>query len=259
MQNFTIGCDPEIFVCDNTQTVRSIIGKLGGSKDHPLPLPIGDGFAVQEDNVALEFNIPASSSRESFIKNVCLATEFLEQAMIDRYGLNFFHKSAVSFPNEELTDPAAFVFGCDPDYNAWTKKKNPRPKADDPNLRSAGGHVHIGLNGQDPLQVVKACDLYLGVPSVLLDEYGDLRRPLYGKAGAYRIKPFGVEYRTLSNFWVFTPELIGWVHDGVSRALEAVSNNFDFDALRDPILEAINNNNKDVAAELVSQYQLQLV
>jgi len=55
-------------------------------------------------------------------------------------------------------------------------------------------------------------DLYLGVPSVLMDK-GELRKQLYGKAGAYRMKPYGVEYRTLSNFWIFSDTTIGWVWD----------------------------------------------
>ena len=48
MNNFTIGADPEIFVGDET-SVRSIVGKIGGTKEHPLGLPLGEGFAVQED------------------------------------------------------------------------------------------------------------------------------------------------------------------------------------------------------------------
>jgi hypothetical protein len=251
---FKIGADPEIFLGDNV-SVRSVIGKVGGTKDMPLALPIGDGFSVQEDNVALEFNVPAASNRQEWIANMAKVTGFLEQAMKDRYGLHFVKDSAVSFPEEEMYDPAAFVFGCDPDYCAWDGKRNPKPKASDPNLRSCGGHVHIGLDGLDPFEVIKGCDLVLGVPSVLMDK-GDLRKQLYGKAGAHRIKPYGVEYRTLSNFWVFTDELTGWVYDGVSRVLDLVSNGFDFDAEKDNIISAINNNNKELAQTLVNRYKI---
>jgi len=255
--NYYLGADPEIFVGDAT-SVRSIIDKVGGTKDHPMPLPIGEGFCVQEDNVALEFNIPASGTRAEFIKNICMATDFLEQAMIDRYGLRFVKQSAVSFPKEELNDPRALVFGCDPDYNVWTGKANARPLSTDSSLRSCGGHVHIGIANMDVVNTIKACDLFLGVPSVLMDN-GELRKQLYGKAGAYRKKPYGAEYRTLSNFWVFDPKLIGWVHDNVGRALDAVSNKFDFDQEQENIVNAINNNDKQLAQMLVNKYELQIV
>jgi len=254
---YKLGADPEIFVGDDV-SVRSIIGKIGGTKFMPLELPLGDGFCVQEDNVALEFNIPASGSKSEFVGNILKATGFLEKVMIDRHGLKFRKESAISFPEGEMYDPKAFEFGCEPDFCAWTKEVNHKPKASDPNLRSCGGHVHIGCTEFDPVEIVKGCDLYLGVPSVLMDS-GDLRKQLYGKYGAYRPKPYGVEYRTLSNFWIFDDKLISWVWDNVGRTLEAVSNKFDFDQEHDNIREAINNNNKEVASMLVNKYGLQVV
>lgn len=257
--NFSLGCDPEIFVADN-KSVRSIIGKMGGTKEQPLPLPIGEGFMVQEDNVALEFNIPASDSKESFVSNIVKATTYLENHVGHKYNFSFSRLSAASFPEVELDDPRAFVFGCDPDFNAWTGRPNPRPLAEDKNLRSCGGHVHIGSSslGLDRQAVIKACDLFLGVPSVLMDD-GELRKQLYGKAGAYRPKGYGQEYRTLSNFWVFDEKLIGWVWDSVALALDAVSNKFDVDAERKNIITAINKNNKAVAEQLVHKYNLLVV
>lgn len=43
---FYIGSDPECFV-GNASGVKSIVGRIGGTKDDPQPLPLGDGFAVQ--------------------------------------------------------------------------------------------------------------------------------------------------------------------------------------------------------------------
>ena len=258
MINFAIGADPEVFVGDDSGAAKSIIGKIGGTKYAPLPLPLGDGFAVQEDNVALEFNIPASRSKSEFVSNIMKATDFLEKDVIDRHGLRFLHESAISFPEEEMYSPEAFVFGCEPDYNAWTGKVNHKPKAGDPLLRSCGGHVHIGCKEFDPAEIIKACDLFLGVPSTIMDE-GERRKQLYGKYGAYRRKHYGPEYRVLSNFWIFKPELIEWVHDNVGRALDAVSKKFDFNAEEESIRTAINDGNKDVALQLVNKYNLQLV
>lgn len=255
---FTVGCDPEIFVGDNN-SVRSIIGKVGGTKELPLPLPIGDGFAVQEDNVALEFNIPPSDSKSSFVHNLNQATGFLEQMMLDMHGLKFVRDSAISFPKEEMNDPRAFMFGCEPDFNCWTGRVNPKPKAKDPLLRSCGGHVHIGPEQElDVREVAKGCDLVLAVPSIHMDK-GFMRKELYGKAGAYRPKPFGLEYRVLSNFWIFDNKTIEWVYDGVDRVLEMVSNGVKFDEDRDDIINAINTNNTDLANKLINKYNLSVL
>ena len=120
MNTLCIGADPEIFVGD-VNGPRSIIGMIGGTKENPLPLPmLGDGFAVQEDNVALEYNIPPSPSREAFVSNISTMMSFLRQSMKDSYGFNLLKESAISFPDSELSDPRALVFGCDPDFNAWS-------------------------------------------------------------------------------------------------------------------------------------------
>jgi len=122
--NLFSGADPEVFVGDSV-SIRSIIGKIGGTKEHPLPLTmLGDGFAIQEDNVAVEYNIPASGSRQLFVDNITTAMEFIGGVLKDRYNLHFVKDSAVSFPEGELTHPKAHVFGCDPDFNAWTKSVN---------------------------------------------------------------------------------------------------------------------------------------
>lgn len=257
--NFTVGADPEIFVTDG-QLARSVIGKIGGTKVAPMPLPIGDGFAVQEDNVALEFNIPPSSSKAEFVANLKKATGFLEDSVYNMYGWKFDKRSAISFALEELNDPRAFVFGCEPDYNAWTGRVNPRPRAEDKCLRSAGGHVHIGFDNPavDGRKLVRCCDLRLGVPSVIMDE-GQLRKQLYGKRGAYRPKSFGVEYRTLSNFWIFDDKLIEWVHNGVAKALEDALAGLPVEEDDKLIKAAINNNDVKAARQLIDKYELEVV
>jgi hypothetical protein len=185
-----LGADPELFLVDAAGALIASCGLIGGTKAEPLPLELGDGFAVQEDNVALEYNIPASESKEQFTNNIGRAMSYLSD-MVATKGLAFSKLSAALFPEDQLYHPLAQEFGCDPDFNAWKKgATNPRPKADDHTLRTCGGHVHYGmipndLSKKDVLQFIKHVDLFLGVPSVLLDN-GELRKQLYGKAGAFR-------------------------------------------------------------------------
>lgn len=248
-----IGADPELFLTDAVSgALISSIGKIGGSKWDPRPLPLGKGFAVQEDNVALEYNIPAASSPTELSENINKIMAYLREE-VGAMGLAFSKESAVLFPKEQLMCPEALEFGCEPDFNAWTNAVNPRPKATDETLRSCGGHVHVGDFNGDVLKGVKLMDLFLAVPSVLMDK-GHLRKQLYGKVGAFRPKPYGFEYRVLSNFWVFGDELIKWVWQNTQLALDAMP--MDVDAIKPQIYEAVNNNNVDMAKALVQQYNI---
>jgi hypothetical protein len=259
-----LGADPELFLVDAAGALIASCGLIGGTKAEPLPLDIGDGFAVQEDNVALEYNIPASESKEQFTNNIGRAMSYLSD-MVATKGLAFSKLSAALFPEDQLYHPLAQEFGCDPDFNAWKKgATNPRPKADDHTLRTCGGHVHYGmipndLSKKDVLQFIKHVDLFLGVPSVLLDN-GELRKQLYGKAGAFRFKRYGCEYRSLSNFWVLDPKLTAWVWDASAMAADVWQNNtINIDDLGDDIQNVINNNDKQGARNLVDTFGMVMV
>ena len=234
-RTFSIGCDPEFFLMKNGKPI-SAIGKVGGTKQQPLPISpnINSSFCVQEDNVAVEFNIAPAYNSQEFIQHIRLVMNHLQKKL---KGYEFSQDSSLIFPKTQPKHPKALEFGCDPDYNAWTKDMNPRPEAVDQSLRSAGGHVHVGTK-EDPIEVIRAMDIFLGVPSVKKDPNGARRRELYGAPGAFRIKPFGCEYRTLSNFWIFKDELIQWVYEQTAKAIDFVSSGEVVDIKH---AEAINN------------------
>jgi hypothetical protein len=217
--DWTIGADPELFLTDKYNKYKSAVNLIGGNKWNPKP--IDDlGNAILEDNVAVEFNIQPSTTLEEFKFNINKVLNHLKNILPE---YNFSTESAVLFPEEELNTPEAHVFGCEPDFNAWTLKQNPKPYSKYETLRSAGGHIHIGspIAQQYPIQTIRAMDLYLGVPSISLDS-SQMRRELYGQAGSFRLKPYGVEYRTLSNFWIYSSNLIEWVYNQTQKALKFV-------------------------------------
>lgn len=224
-----LGADPELFLRNKlTGDFISSVGLIGGSKD--FPMPIGEGCAVQEDNVAVEFNIPPCKTAEDFIRSINYNKEYLHKRATE-LGLELVIQPSAKFSNDQLTTPAARNFGCEPDFNAWKDgEANPRPKANDPNLRSAGGHIHVEVpDGMDILAVVKAMDLFVGCMMVEFDQDMD-RRKLYGKPGAFRKKPYGVEYRTASNVWITTDERIRWAWEQTDKALNFVAEGYVLDS-----------------------------
>lgn len=221
MSYFTIGTDTELFAVDKTGKHKALCGLIGGTKEKPLPMAEGlpTSFAIQEDNVAVEFNIPPCDNLIQFINYIKIAKNEVNKRL-ENLGLSIASECAVSFDKSELVHPTALLFGCEPDYDAWKMIENSKPITSDDTLRTAGGHIHVG-NKMDMVRGVQNMDLFLGVPSVILDtgRSSTERRKLYGKAGAMRPKPYGWEYRVLSNFWVFDENLVNWVFKATEAAL----------------------------------------
>jgi hypothetical protein len=254
----TIGADVEVFALNpTTKDFISLCDKIGGTKEHPLPIEtLGYGFAIQEDNVSLEFNIPACSTPSQWNKNIIKMTTFCDKLLKDMQ-LEMSIISAAEFNEIELSNPKALVFGCEPDYNAWTKKENPKPVSNNPKLRTAGGHIHLG-SSRNMLELVQNMDLLLGIPSIILDNspQSKMRRELYGKAGAMRPKPYGIEYRVLSNFWIFKQELINWVYN---QTVEASKFKYKFKVKdMELITKTINTGDEDAARKIISDYGIAL-
>ncbi len=261
-QNVRFGADPELFLKNSGGFFISAIGKIGGSKQ--IPRPIDDrGSAVQEDNVAVEFNIaPAKSARE-FVKNLYIPLTYI-RGHVKGMGLIPAIVPSAIFPESELDCDAAQEFGCEPDYNVWTGKTNPRPKAKGPlaALRTCGGHIHVSWDDpkmNERKELIKAMDLFQGVPSVLMDP-DSRRRVLYGRAGAYRPKLYGVEYRVLSNFWITSPQMMKWAYRQANRAIEFIHDGGKIEPkIKDLILTSINANDKKAATYLVRKFNLTVI
>lgn len=257
----TIGSDPELFVYENG-VLSSAIGKVGGTKENPRNYR---GVSLQEDNVLLEFNtkpVGMSTTGSKFRTEVVRALNHV-QKFCDVRGMTPRIESSNVFTEENLRayGPEALEFGCDPDFNAHTSTMNPAP---DPNtlMRTAGGHLHVGYNSRntdaEAEAIIRACDLYLGVPSVMMDQDTE-RRTIYGRAGAYRKKPYGVEYRSLSNFWLKNHSYMEWAGSQIFRSYREhtfidarVLNEWEL------VQECINTSNKDMAQYLIDKYKLEV-
>ena len=253
--NVLRGADPELFLVDSKGVPIPSIGLIGGTKENPRSL--GNGYALQEDNVTLEFNIPPANTSRQFQASIQYVLEFIKQELAPQ-DLYMSIVPTLDFSPEDLEHPQAQQLGCEPDYNAWTGEVNPRPRAP-ASLRSSGGHLHIGYDNPDTdtsIAIVKAHDLFVGVASVLYDP--DLRRrELYGKAGAHRIKGYGVECRTFSNFWISTPELISWMYEQSEKAIDFINKGNEITLkLGKQIVQCINTGNKDLVAKIDKQYSI---
>ena len=220
-----IGADPEVFVKNEGNVLISGHGLVPGDKKNPYKVPYG---AVQVDGMALEFNIDPADNPDAFIFNIQNVKAELERMVLIK-GLHLVTEPVAIFDQHtfDATPAEAKVLGCDPDYNAWTGEINPRPD-NNTTMRTASGHIHIGwTDGKDPMDeahfedcrtVAKQMDYYLGLPSLWWDQ-DNRRRQMYGQAGAFRPKPYGVEYRVMSNVWLTDMNLAKWIWNAAYKGI----------------------------------------
>lgn len=144
-------------------------------------------------------------------------------------GLNIAPRSVWRIPPQmlELASAAQVGLGCEPSYNVYHTHAR---CVEEPRLlpyRFAGGHVHFQLtraerdDASNIRYLVKTLDALLGIPSVCLAQNYDhfIRRRYYGLAGEHRLPPHGLEYRTLSNFWMMDPKAMQLIFDLAGHVL----------------------------------------
>lgn len=260
--NPLIGADIELFLQDRkSKEIVSAEGFIKGTKSDPFNWdPSNKYFATSLDNVEAEFCIPPVTSKKEFLKYIKRSVDYINST-IPKYLCTAAVPAAI-LDDRFLQTEQAKVFGCEPDYCVWTRTINEKEEGVNPNLRSAGGHIHVGYDNPElktSEDIIRAMDLHIGVPSVI-QEPDNERKRLYGKAGAFRFKNYGVEYRTVSNYYLASNALISWAFDSTMAAINRVNHGFKFDdKLGSQIQQAINGNDKELARKLVKKYRLETV
>lgn len=231
------GADPEAFITDGKKIFGSerVIPEGGISAWDQGPKIVRDG-------VQIELQLRPSDRVEVLGSDITSVFNTLKRRLAQQ-GLKVSFDPVVDITKEELyaLSEKSREFGCAVSYNLYGL---PGPEAD-PSVylkRSAGGHIHMGLGkpifdpeskqgeGEDVYyevdfrkDVVPLMDAIVGNTCVMLDRDPNAveRRKNYGKAGEYRLPQWGLEYRTLSNFWLRSYQLFGMVM-GLSRLAVSV-------------------------------------
>lgn len=212
--SLSFGSDPEFMLVDNKLNLKSAINLLP-SKANAKPYK---GSFIYYDNVLAEVAIKPALTKEEFLKNTKDSLGKLANII---HPFKFELCSAESYPNKELHHRESRIVGCNPEWNVYTLKcvLPPEDVIVKTNFRTAGGHIHVGSkNLQDSISVfsfIRMMDLFVAIPSLFMDK--DLsskeRRKIYGQAGTHRITDYGLEYRSLGNFWFCSPEYAGLIYD----------------------------------------------
>lgn len=258
----TMGGDPEFFIADKDGKIMNADKFLPG-KETPILVKSRHSDAMSKlffDGIQAEIAVMHSTCREYFANNVasCLRSAY-EKIPLDHHII-LRPSAEISKDIIESAHPEARIFGCEPDYNAYTLAQNtPEMDASLHPYRYAGGHMHFGISspyiGDDHaeyklakteeghIRAIKFFDLIVTIPTMLLDNGPDAirRREKYGKAGCFRPTPYGIEYRTPSCWWLKAPMTVSLIY-GLGRLAWAILTR----GMEDKIRTAIGFSEEDI-------------
>jgi len=240
----TLGGDPEFFILEKLKSKYKVItaDKILPGKRKKAECCGGHVFF---DGVQAEINPRPDTCREFFARNIqdCIE-DILSRSSNTKYTKDktivFAPLASVPVDDKILkgSDRECFRFGCSPDSNIYTDEKMTYPNGKEFMTRFSGGHVHLGFDDikymqtmntpEKLLNLVRAMDTIAGVMAVAISNGKEekIRRQYYGKAGTYRLQKHGIEYRTLSSFWLVSPPLtslmVGLIRDAFTIVYKGV-------------------------------------
>jgi hypothetical protein len=251
----SIGGDPEFFIYQKTDKGKLKLitaDKVLGGKQNKEHTDSGSCFF---DGVQAEINPSHSSCREFFGRNIVRCLERIRRIASSKLkckesDIVFAPLASIDITKKDLknSDKECFRFGCAPDYCIYDRPKDFKyPDGKKYMKRFSGGHIHLGFDSigyqrkmktpEKMLALIKLADYLVGVPAVAISngEEEIERRNYYGLAGTYRIQPHGIEYRTLSSFWMVAPPLMSLM-TGLLRDAFSIA----YNDLEDEVLEEID-------------------
>lgn len=264
-----MGCDPEFFFRYKGEVVgaEKLLPKTGLKCD-------ASTFII--DGVQAELNPRPNYCRANLGNEIvrCFRVLLAELNKSNNKGFTADFSRTVEIPKENLMelDEKSRKFGCAPSQCIYKRRAGIKIDSINPEeyrVRAAGGHLHFGLYGADNKyleaalkknyeKTVAMLDILVGNTAVLIDRNeGNIeRRKVYGRAGEYRLPTHGLEYRTLSNFWLTSYPLLSFVFGMARFAIQLMADPvnsekfykaFTNEVWVSDIHKAINNNDFDLA------------
>lgn len=260
--------DPEVFIERDGKIVPGF--EILPPKKKPGFANEGGGI-FHEDGFQAEFSPHANACHETVAYSMSHAiNSMMEHAnsklhYTDRSRYTISDATFVELTPELLshgTDDQV-ALGCDTSENVWGHPAFMTDNAREFPYRMAGGHIHLGKATDAKWfhsraeRIIRAMDVFLGVPSVaLLAGMEDpRRRQFYGRAGEFRYQKHGLEYRVLSNAYLQHPSITHLVLNLARGAFRLGTTNWESQFKYDPELvrHIINDHDVTLAKKFVEE------
>lgn len=237
--SINFGCDPEFFFAKDGKVIGAEKVLPGDGITFKATYTAGydpDGLQKNKfiiDGVQAELNPNPNPCRANLGNEIAACFRQLRAHLDKKKDVKVSFEPVIKVSRIEFDNlcEKSKVFGCAPSKNLYDKGATIKVNAAKYRRRSAGGHIHMGLTGtpalellrRNPERLVTLMDILVGNTCVIIDRDPNavIRRKVYGRAGEYRLPAHGVEYRTLSNFWLRSYQLMSMVM-GLSRMAGSV-------------------------------------
>lgn len=197
--NMLIGMDAEFFLKNSKGQYVAASSVIPGEKHAPFKLENG---VCHPDGLSLEVGAPPADTPEGMIQNLFKVLQEVKEKYLDPAGVTIAYTCKVTASDVVQARPEDLQFGCGTEFDAnsthtMVKQVHQTHK----HLRFSGFHIHLGFTeGQetnfftylDMGHLVKKLDRLFGSLGTLPE-----RSSQYGGFGAFRVKPYGLEYRMM--------------------------------------------------------------
>jgi Phage phiEco32-like COOH.NH2 ligase-type 2 len=224
-----IGTDPELFMLDANKKVLPAFNHLPAKdKRKTGKVAFYDGFQA-------EFITQSTHCLSYLVDYIRRGIVELHEVAASQGGTLTFQDTIPIGPVRPYTKEQTML-GCSPSENAYGEEsvipKDPRKIK----FRTAGCHIHIGvvdtnpdIKRNTPVELIQHIDRVTGpiLTSLLAGLENPKRRTMYGRAGEFRIKPYGFEYRTPSSAILVHPIVTHLTFDLVRAAFYSLWNKYE--------------------------------
>lgn len=198
-----IGMDAEFFLRGPDGKYIAASSVIPGLKDKPHVLENG---VCHPDGLSLEVGAPPSDTPDGMITNLLLVLEEVQSKYLTPKGVTIAYSHAVDHREVQGVQPDDLAFGCGVELAANTPDggmlKQMLESTDSFN-RYSGFHIHLGFTegqSQNYFTYLDMRRLVLELDKLFNDSLltpCPKRSRQYGGYGAFRVKPYGIEYRAL--------------------------------------------------------------
>jgi hypothetical protein len=179
---------------------------IPGLKHKPFVLENG---VCHPDGLSLEVGAPPADTPEGMITNLFTVLQEVQDKYLTPQGVTIANTPEVRHTKVRGVQPGDLQFGCGIEFDARHSRNNSRGVMNKTvtgsasEYRFSGFHIHLGFTQDQEVNYFTYLDMSKLV--LLLDalflSYGlatsTRRATQYGGEGAFRVKPYGIEYRMM--------------------------------------------------------------
>lgn len=196
-----IGMDAEFFLQNRDGQYIAAARVIPGLKHEPHVLENG---VCHPDGLSLEVGSPPAKTPEGMITSLFTVLDEVKTKYLDPQEVTIANAFEVRVDQVTGVQPEDLEFGCGVEFDAHNPSEMvKRVSGTNSDRRYSGFHIHLGFTKDQESNIFTYKDMSRLVLRLdaLFRRYGlatsDRRATQYGGYGAFRVKPYGIEYRMM--------------------------------------------------------------